>query len=60
MKAIMYPESVGFDPILKYHHDPNNPSSVDPQYLTGISKFESAAHLAQDISTYIQSRFSEI
>ena len=60
MKAIMYPESVGFDPILSHHHDPNNPLSVDPQYLTGISKFESAAHLAQDISTYIQSRFFEI
>ena len=54
MKAIMYPKSVRFDPILFHHRDPKNPLSVDPKYLIGISKFESAAHLAQDISTSIK------
>ena len=61
MKAANNPGSAGYDPILiERYPDPNNPSSLDPQYSTWISQFRSAADLGQRISTHIQSRFLKI
>ena len=55
MKAINNPQSAGSDPILiQRFPDPNNPTSLDPQFRTWISHFGSAADLEQRISTHIQ------
>ena len=47
MKAIKYPKSAEQEPILSHYPDPQ-------KFLKGVSKFESAACLAEDISTRIQ------
>ena len=55
MKAINNPKSAGSDPILiQRFPDPNNPTSLDPQFSTWISQFGSAADLGERISTHIQ------
>ena len=61
MKAVNNPGSAGSDPILiQRFPDPNNPTSLDPQFSSWISQFRSTADLGQRISTHIQSRFLQI
>ena len=60
MKAINNPQSAASDPILiRKFPDPNNPSSLDPQFLTWINRF-GPGDLEQMLAHHIQSRFSEI
>ena len=61
MKAFINPHAAASDPILiRKFPDPNNPSSLDPQFSTWINQFGSAADLAKLFEHHIQSRFFQI
>ena len=61
MKALNNLQSAGSDPVLiQRFPDQNNSTSINPQYLTWLSQFGSAADLVQRISTHIKSRFLNI